>query len=169
MQITRGWWACREAFVCGVRGLISLLLSLPVFRNQLAILAAEVVAHLPTALLRGTDYSSGVLTMTLNQSLALLLSFQFVLSITLPVRIWLQLPLSIASAAVLKAVLLADGSCTSCQGLLAAAPYSERSAACLRSLIITVLGIVVAPAICQFTIERKSRQDFASGFPCTAL
>ena len=149
--------------MCAVRGLVSLLLALPAVRSQLSGLAAETAAQMAAVFPNSADQ----LAFGSSQMLMLLLSLLFLLAIALPLQMRAQLPLCLASAAVLTAALLADGSCASSGGSAAAA-VSGGAVHCLRSVVLTVMGTVVAPAVCQYTIERTSKQAFANVFGSSA-
>lgn len=147
--------------MCAMRGVLSLLLALPAIRLQFHGLALETASQVAAVFAVSADQ----LEFGSSQMLMLLLSVLFLLAIALPLQMRVQLPLCFASAAVLIGALLADGSCASSS---AAATAPRGAADCCRSIMLAVLGAVIAPAVCQYSIERKSRQDFANMFAWNA-
>ena len=92
-----------------------------------------------------------------SQVIVVPLTAMFALAVLLPLRLRVQVPLSLVCLAPVLVGMAADGMCTSAS----ADCVPLRTAECLRPMVLVLLGSVVAPALCQFASERASRQAFA--------
>ena len=84
------------------------------------------------------------------------LTTMFGLALLLPLRLRVQLPLTLACLVPVLAGMGTDGMFP-----VGGAGMQASSVECLRSTALILLGSVVAPALCQFTSERASRRAFA--------
>ena len=132
---------------------LSLLLALSPTRSVLQRAATAEGARIAAAI---SAFAPSVQLQRCNHVLVVPLVTMFGLALLLPLRLRVQLPLSLACLAPVLAGMGADGMYAT-EGAMVQASCRE----CLRSTVLILLGSVVAPALCQFASERASRRAFA--------
>ena len=148
----------RERLLSAVRLSLSLLLALSPTRAVLQRAATAAGARIAVA---AGAYTPTVQLQRCSHVIVVPMTTMFALALLLPLRLKVQLPLSLACLAPVLAGMAADGMFPAKGAASMASSQTSDSGECLRSTVLILLGSVVAPALCQFASERASRRAFA--------